>query len=509
MKRAFNAAQMRAWEEAAARHGMAVGLLMENAGQALGETALKHAANDGRFLVVCGSGNNGGDGLVAARWLAARGRQVRVECIGETAKLSGDAAAALKAVQISQALLGAIPGDFAARAGDVVVDALFGTGLSRRPEGAAADAIQRIARWRGLGARVVSADLPSGLPSDGAAPFSPCVQADATVAFGALKLGHVTAAGASASGAIEVAPIGGPPVGSWPTGAPPVFLLEEADVLQSLPKRSLDSHKGTYGHVLVIAGSKDKPGAAVLCGRAVLRAGAGLCTVASPPSAMGRVLAGAPELMAAPLPADRPLSMVDLPVLKAALDGKAAWLIGPGIERGPETAALLLELLSANDAPAVLDADALNALGAGVERLKRAHKPMVLTPHPGEMARLLDLDTAGVQSDRHGAARELASRTGAVVVLKGARTVIATPEGEIFVNPTGNPGMATAGSGDVLGGIIAGLLAQKIPAMDAVIAAVYAHGAAGDHAALRMGQQGLIASDLIESLGTVWARWQR
>jgi len=247
-----------------------------------------------------------------------------------------------------------------------------------------------------------------------------------------------------------------------------------------VPIRSADSHKGTYGHVLVIAGSFGKTGAAALAGSAALRAGAGLASIATRPEAIGHVLSHAPELMGIPLSSEGPLGLHDLEALQRAAEGKRAIVVGPGIPLGSGTAALLAALLSKAEIPSLVDADALNAFDGKLEMLRQAKGPLVLTPHPGEMARLLGKSTAEVQRDRLCAVRALAAGTNAVCVLKGARTLIGLPDGTVYVNPTGNPGMATAGAGDVLSGICGGLLAQGLSPLDAAICGVYAHGLAGD-----------------------------
>jgi hydroxyethylthiazole kinase-like uncharacterized protein yjeF len=347
------------------------------------------------------------------------------------------------------------------------------------------------------------------------------VEADLTVSFGMAKLGQVLEPGATLNGQLEVAEIGIPPAALEALAGPAVLLVEESDARARLPVRKASSHKGTYGHLLVVAGSPGKTGAAALCARAALRSGAGLVTVATRPESLGAVLAHAPEVMGLPLggegwvpsgsrgPSIEPLGMADLPLLLGAAEGKQALVIGPGLPRGPETGQLLESLLLQLELPVLLDADALNALGARREPLLNARAPLLLTPHPGEAARLLGSSAQHVQADRVSAVRTLAAGLRGVVVLKGARSLIARADGQVYVNPTGNPGMATGGTGDVLAGLCGALLAQGLTPEDAAITGTYAHGLAGDHAAERRGQLGLIASDLIEMLGEVWLKWQR
>jgi NAD(P)H-hydrate epimerase len=311
-------------------------------------------------------------------------------------------------------------------------------------------------------------------------------------------------------GRIEVAPIGFPPPEAWPSIEAPTFLLEKADAREPLKVRVPDSNKGLYGHVLIVAGSPGKSGAATLCSRAAMRAGVGLCTLASRTQVVEGALGHTPELMGVSLPGDGGLGRSDADALVAALEKKSAWVVGPGMPHGDETRALLLDLLSRISLPCVLDADALNTLATGnMQDLRKAAGPLVLTPHPGEMARLMKTDVPTVQADRFGMARKLATSTGAIVVLKGARTIVAAPDGRCFVNPTGNPGMATGGTGDVLAGLCGALLAQKIPAVEAACAAVYIHGLAGDIAEQKKGQLGLVASDVVDSFADVWTQWHR
>jgi ADP-dependent NAD(P)H-hydrate dehydratase / NAD(P)H-hydrate epimerase len=509
MKRLLTAAQMRAVDAASAEFGMPASVLMENAGSALAEEALRLASPTGRFLVLCGRGNNGGDGLVAARILVGRGRLVHVEVVGGMDRLGGEPRRNLLALLAAGVGPTAIPEDLHIGTGDVVIDAIFGTGLDRPPTGPYAEAIRRIALWKTCGAKVLAADLPSGLEGDTGRAFDPCVDADVSLAFGFLKIGQVVEPGRSRAGVSREIDIGIPPAAHGALKGPLAWCVEEADARERIPVRSSDTHKGTYGHLLVIAGSRGKTGAAALAGSGALRAGAGLVTVATRPEAMGSVLAHAPELMGAELPAQGELALSDLnPILEAA-EGKSALVIGPGIARGADTARLIGALVEELRVPCVLDADALNAVAEQSDVLRNAKAPLVFTPHPGEMARLLGTDTRAVQESRIAAVRRAAEIFRAVVVLKGAATLIAVPDSSVFVNPTGNPGMATGGTGDVLSGILGGLLAQRLAPLDAAIAGVYAHGLAGDLAAERTGHQGLVATDLLDGLCEVWSRWRR
>ncbi len=509
MKRALTSAEMRAVDAASADHGMPGSVLMENAGEALTQAALGEAGKGGRFFVFCGLGNNGGDGLVVARKLAGRGKTVFVELTGEGTALQHDAARNFEALEACGVIPAPIPVELAAGPGDVVIDALLGTGLSRAPEGKIAEAIGRISAWRAAGARVVCADLPSGLESDSGLPLSSCVTADVTTAFGFVKLGQVIEPGAGRCGRLEIVDIGIPRAAEAVLTGAGVYLLEESDVRGRIPRRRSDSHKGTYGHVLVIGGSWGKTGAAALAALGALRGGAGLVTVATRPEALVPVMQHAPEVMGVELINEGPLGPRDLNALLDAAEGKAAVVFGPGIDRGEETWKLLGPLLEELTCPCVLDADGLNALAGHLELLQKSKSELLLTPHPGEMARLLNLTTAEVQKNRVSLARSFAKDHQVVLVLKGARTLIARDDGTVFVNPTGNPGMATGGTGDVLAGLCGALIAQGLSTEDAAVSGTWVHGLAGDVARERRGEMGLIASDLLEGLGEVWRRWSR
>ena len=509
MKRALLAEQMRLVDAASAEHGMPSSLLMENAGIALAEAALELAGPHGRFLVMCGMGNNGGDGLVAARKLSGLGRTVSVELMGLGEALEGEPARNYKSLKAGGVSVGPIGDDVPVGPGDVVVDALLGIGLSRAPEGKYADAIGRIASWRASGAKVVAADLPSGLQSDDGVPLPPTVTADVTLSFGFLKLGQALEPGATLCGDTRVVDIGIPRAAHARLSDPAVWLLEESDVKGRIPVRRPEAHKGSVGHVLVVAGSRGKTGAAALAGLAAYRSGAGLVTVATRPEALSTVMAHAPELMGVELPSTGPFGIGDLIDLLEAAEGKQAVVFGPGIARGDETGKLIAAFLEELTVPCVLDADGLNAIAGNLAVLKKAKCDLLLTPHPGEMARLIGTSVAEVQKSRVATVRDAAQSTQVVMVLKGARTLIAREDGTVFVNPTGNPGMATGGAGDVLSGVCAALLGQGLSPEDAAVTGVYAHGLAGDLVAARTGRMGLIASDLIDGLGEVWRRWGR
>ena len=507
--RVLTAAEAREADRAAIEgYGIPGLLLMEHAARAVADAARELLAPAGRVVVVAGAGNNGGDGYAAARLLFVAGVLVHVVAVGDPARLRGDAAE--NAAMWTR--IGGRTEPFASRAleglgpGDVVIDALFGTGLAREPEGDWAAAIDAVNDARVRGAGVVAVDLPSGLSADTGRPLGAVVEADVTVTFGTLKRGHVLHPGATLAGRVRVADISLPP--DVLAGlAPEVRLLDEAHVRGLLPPRRADTHKGTFGHCLVLAGSFGKSGAAALAAKAALVGGAGLASVATRAGAIDAVLGHAMEIMGVPLEGAGPLALADAPALLDALEGKAALLAGPGIPRGEETGALLRRLLAAASCPVVLDADALNALAGGgpIE----ASTEVVVTPHPGEMARLAGISTADVQADRIGVAQRFARGNRCTVVLKGAHTVIADPDGTVAICPTGNAGMATGGSGDVLGGLVAALLSQGHPAAAAARVGVFVHGLAGDLRAAARGQAGLVAGDLLDGIAEVWATWSR
>ncbi|MBL9037975.1 MAG: NAD(P)H-hydrate dehydratase [Archangium sp.] len=507
MNRLVTASEMRAVETESERLGTSTSTLMQNAGAALARVAVSASRPGGRFVVFCGPGNNGGDGFVAARVLRAGGHSVQVELTTPREALKGEPAR--QAALASGAGVSMGPGTFEARAGDVVIDAIFGTGLSRAPEGAQAAAIARIAALRAAGAVVVAADVPSGVSADDGRCFTPCVSADVTAAFGVLKRAHATHPAVERCGRIDLQDIGLPTSAMAVLLPPETWLVDEADALARIPPRAADAHKGSAGHVLLIAGSLGKTGAAALAARGALRGGAGLVTIATSGDALAAAMAHSPEVMGHALRSAGALARGDIDAIRAAAQGKDALVIGPGMERGPDAVHVLGELLASLELPCVLDADALNVVAASPDMLRRAKGPLVLTPHPGEMARLTRSTAAAVNADRLAVARAFADEHSVTLVLKGARTVIASPSGACFVNPTGNAGLATGGTGDVLAGLCGALLAQGLAPDDAALVAAYAHGLAGDLAALLYGQRGLVASDVAEQLGAVWRRWNR
>ena len=487
-------------------HGVPSLTLMERAGQSVVDVILKrwtHLAKRG-VLVVAGKGNNGGDGLVIARLLKAREVPCEVACVARAEELAPDAAANLERYRSVGGTFTPIPpgglDSLSRRIRDkgLLVDALLGTGLRSPVEGFLADVVELL---NASGIPIVAVDTPSGLDSDRGTALGATVQADVTVTFGFPKIGQAVYPGVVYNGELVVADIGIPREAVTEV-APSVELLDSADIVWFLPRRADDSHKGTYGHLLVMAGSRGKTGAAVLACRGAMRVGTGLVTLAAP-RGLNDILAGAlVEPMTEPLGEpgeDRwpPLGATDWEGLS---ERKSAVLFGPGVGVGGAAQTTLETLLEHCRLPWLIDADGLNNLAADVSRLREARVPPVLTPHPGEMSRLAGMDTADVNGDRVGIARAFAAENRCYLVLKGARTVIATPDGRVSINPTGNSGMASGGMGDVLAGVVAGFLAQGVPPEDAVRLGVYLHGRTGDRVADERGGVGLIASDLVDEL---------
>jgi NAD(P)H-hydrate epimerase len=486
--------------------------LMENAGRGAAATLVELLPSLGaprrgtRVAIVCGKGGNGGDGFVAARWLRRRGLRPLVLLAARPADVTGDAAAKLAALRragVSPIVI-EDPDQSAPRLAEshVVVDALLGTGARGAPTGLTADLIERI---NAAGRPVVALDVPSGLPADGGAPAGPAVRAAATLTFAGLKLGLVQPPGVDLAGRVTVVPIGVPEtelargVRTW--------LVERADVAARFPPRPRDAHKGTYGSLLIVGGSRGKTGAAALAARAAMRAGGGLVTTATAASQQPVVAGLVVESMTEPLP-ETAAGTVALAARERLLElagRRDAVALGPGLGLEAETQELVRGLARDLERPLVLDADALTALAGRLEELRHARGPRCLTPHPAEMARLLGTSVADVQRDRVGAARGFALGHGVHVALKGATTVVAAADGRVFLNPTGNPGMASGGTGDVLTGIVGAFLARGLEAADALVAAVYLHGSAGDLAAARLGEESLVASDVIEALPEAFA----
>ena len=488
----LTAAQMREVDRRTIGMGIPGLVLMENAGQRVVELlAGKFAPLAAqRIAVLCGKGNNGGDGMVVARQLFTRFHPaaLHVVLLAAPEELKGDAARNYQMLTVCGCPVErAIPAE--ARLATLVVDALLGTGLSGPATGAMLEAIRQINSGFPL-AKVVAVDIPSGMPSDSGEPLGEQARADYTVTFTAPKPAQVLSPNCDAVGELRVEAIGSPPGIFDADDSITLSLVEPAQFRHLLAPRPRDSNKGLFGHVLVIAGSHGKTGAAAMSGMAALRAGAGLVTVASEESAIPVIAGHAAELMTEALDPGR---------LDSIAEKKDVIAIGPGLGSRPETVAMVRRAVADFRQPMVVDADALNALAgaqwSGGGRLR------VLTPHPGEMARLTGKKIPEIQADRLAAARGLATARQVCLVLKGERTLIAFPDGRVWINPTGSPAMATGGTGDILTGLIVGFLGQFPKETDmAVAAAVYLHGLAGQLGAAALTEQCLVATDLLRYL---------
>jgi ADP-dependent NAD(P)H-hydrate dehydratase / NAD(P)H-hydrate epimerase len=494
-------------------------LLMENAGRSFADELAKASPglNDKRILIFCGRGNNGGDGLVVARYLALRGAKPSILIFCDPDNLKGDARTNWEIVQALKLPVQIISTVASARlylrnadAPDVIVDALFGTGLSK-PIGADFRPVVEWINKASSKAFVASVDIPSGLRADSFQIPGPAVKAQLTVTFSALKLAHVMPPAADLAGKIVLADIGSPHA-LFENPEYRMNLIDPEQIQKCLPRRARDSHKGTFGHVFVVAGSRGKSGAALMAGFAALRAGSGLVTIWLPKSLQRIVVGRFPELMTEFLPeTDEGTSdRMGAEKILSQLSQSDALVLGPGMTTHPSTKSLIWELVRRSSVPVILDADGINAFAPPAKLFQNeAGQPVIITPHPGEMARLTDTKISEVQKDRIQTAVGYAAQHQCYVVLKGFQTVIATPAGDIFINNTGNPGMATGGTGDILSGIMGRFVAgwkhqidmgNSCNLADYISAAVYCHGLAGDLAAEETGYESLIAMDLLEYL---------
>ncbi|MDY0232216.1 MAG: NAD(P)H-hydrate dehydratase [Candidatus Saccharicenans sp.] len=485
-------------------------VLMENAGlqvtAALREVLGVEAGME--VVVVAGKGNNGGDGLVVARHLRNQGVDCQVLLIGLMTEVKGDAALNLKIARNIGVKIIEVKDKASWRRAKkilyetpIVVDALFGTGLSSPLKGLYEEVVEDI---NNSGTFVVSIDIPSGLSSDKFELIGPCVKADLTVTLGAPKVAHIFPPAEEYVGELLVADISIP---SYLFNRPglDLELVELESLIRYFQPRKRDTHKGTYGHLLIIAGSRGKTGAAAMAGRSALRMGAGLVTVATAESCLPTIAKSIPELMTEPLPETEAKSISEeaLDRVLELVKGKDALLIGPGLSNHPSTAVLVRSLLlklKHFKKPVVIDADGLNIISTYPELLEALPKNTVLTPHPGEFSRLTGFSTTEILRRRLEIAPEFSQKYKAYLVLKGYRTLVVGPSGRIMVNPTGNPGMASGGSGDVLSGLIASEVMQVDDLFQAVVNAVFVHGLSGDLAAEKTGEKSLTATDLIKFL---------
>ncbi len=495
------------------RYGVPSLTLMENAGRGVVEFFESRFAPLARhgIVILCGRGNNGGDGMVVARVLRERGCTSRVMLFAEPDALKGDArinwerlaaSGAPEVIADAAAWKRALP---EIQESTLVIDALFGTGLSKPVEGFFVEVVRDI-NHSFPHAKVVAVDLPSGISADSGDLIGDCVRADASVTFTAPKIAHVFPPACDRMGEWVVKPIGTP---SEALASDPELLLNlttREDLGWLAAPRARDAHKGGFGHVLILAGSVAKTGAAAMAAKAALRAGAGLVTIATAKSALPIIASLGMEFMTEPLPetdsGSVSLRAFDYGRFDQLVEGKDVLAVGPGLGTHPETIELVRAVTKKYQLPMVLDADGLNAFAGQMDSFLASERVRVLTPHPGEMARLTGQTIQEIQQNRLAAAREFTRRHGATLVLKGYRTLIAARGGQVWVNPTGNPGMASGGTGDVLTGLIAGLLAQHAarPPAEVAAAAVYLHGLAGDLAAKEVGETSLIAGDLLEAI---------
>jgi NAD(P)H-hydrate epimerase len=501
------------------RYGVPGLQLMETAGTRVADACDKFvgsaATRPARIAVLCGKGNNGGDGLVAARHLQSLGAQVQVYLFSQQSDLRGDAATNLQRWTAAGNPVMSIADEFAWQTAcaeisnaNVILDAIFGTGFRGAVTGVIAKAISDVnghskngtGAWPAL---ILAVDMPSGLPSDGQRAEGPVLYAHKTVTFTAPKPGQLISRDSTAVGRLVVANIGSPAALIEEIGEGSLRWIEPHEFAQLPLVRTVDSHKGMYGHALVVAGSVGKSGAAVMAGYAALRSGIGLVTIATPDVILPVVASAHPELMTEPLLATSEGTVAIRNLAEHRFErigeGKTVLALGPGLGLHPETQDFIRKVVLQTELPIVLDADGLNGFGGNADSLRnRRSKFLAITPHPGEMARLLMRSTKDVQEDRLSTAQEAAHRWNAHVILKGSHTIIVSPDGSAFVNTSGNPGLAKGGSGDVLTGILAALTAQfKTDDWSRVIAlGVYLHGKAAEFAAKDTDESGLLATEV-------------
>jgi len=510
MQQIVSAEEMRWCDESTIKaYGVPGLLLMENAGHAVVEAIKqKYSPLETKIvLVVCGKGNNGGDGFVVARLLSNVCGRIIILLMTSPSELKGDAKTNYLILQkfagksshkimlhrYSKKLLVSLSKP------DLIVDAMFGTGFTGSVRKPNADVIDWINKQ---GTQIIAVDIPSGVNGTTGVVENCAVRADRTVTFGMIKSGLLCNQGLESAGSLVLADIG-IPNSMTKDKRLKTFLVEQGDVQRAVPIRPMHAHKYSVGKVLVLAGSKGLTGAAALCCTSAMKAGAGAVILGTPEPVYSILARKLTEVMTFPLPAtnDGSLSLNALDGIRAKLSWADVLIIGPGLSQNLETQQLIIKLLIECRGKVLLDADGLNAIAMnGISRLRSAHAQFILTPHVGEFSRLTGMPHIEVEHNRIEAARVLAKQIGATIVLKGVPTITASKDGNCFLNSTGNPGMATAGSGDVLSGIIAGLWAQGMPDEEAAYAGVYLHGVSGDLAAKKLGERSLLAHDLIDYL---------
>ena len=490
-------------------------LLMENAGRAFVD-ALAAECGDlrgRRILVVCGKGNNGGDGFVIARHLSNRGGSVRAYLLGRPEELKGDALTnyriTSKMAGPSLEFLGPPAGAMPVNLPDaeIVVDALFGTGFSGEVSGVYRDVIEQINKRNWF---VASVDIPSGVSASDGTVANIAVNAKLTVTMGLAKIGHYTGAGGDHAGKVVVVDISIPSQIFQVTG-PACYLVHAEDVGRVLPKRPRRAHKYSVGKLFVLAGSRNFTGAPAMCAQAAMVSGAGAVILGAPKSIHHTLAAKLTEVIIEPLEetAEGTIAESAMDVIRKRVEWADAVAIGPGISRNPETDRLVLSLIAQVKKPLILDADGLNAAATDPTIFERRSGETVLTPHTGELGRLVRSEAADIERTRVESARRAARQFGAVVVLKGASTATADVSGDVYLNPTGNPGMATIGVGDVLTGLIAGLRAQGLTSLQAAYGGVFIHGLAGDVAASHRGERSILALDILAAVPSAFGKVER
>jgi NAD(P)H-hydrate epimerase len=511
--RIVTAAELRACDRATSeRFGIASTTLMENAGTAVADFALANFPATRKIVVVCGKGNNGGDGLVAARKLSQAGKQVVVFLLAKPSELMGGAGEMLAQSPVEPIAVSS-EGEFREAVSDgifecdLVIDAILGTGFKPPVTGLYAEAISAMNLTK---VPVLAVDVPSGVDADAMQPMkagSVVARAETIVTFTAPRPAHVF--GRLTNGPTVVAPIGSPEEAI--ASELKLNLITAQGLAQMLAPRAPDAHKGDFGHVLIVGGSVGKAGAAAMAGMGALRAGAGLTTVACPKSVLPTVAGFAPELMTEPLDETESggiaLKALEYGRMEKLCENKDALAIGPGLGQHPETQEFVRSLVESSKLPVVLDADGLNAFAGQARRLDGSKRPLVLTPHPGEFSRLCGKSVADIAKDPVAIARDFAASHKCTLMLKGHRTLVVTPEGDVWVNVSGNAGMAKGGSGDVLTGMMVALMARsKRCAAESAGAAVYLHGLAGDIAREQVGERSMVASDILAAVGDAFHR---
>jgi len=491
-------------------HGIPGLELMEKAGRGATRVLLDQfdAHTKAGVGIICGKGNNGGDGFVIARCLAEKGIAVSVYLLAKTAALKGDAAANYNRLAPLNVEIIEIPDEDAfskikPRLSDhgLLVDAILGTGLTSDVRGLFKTVINFINELNRDGVAVFAVDIPSGLNSDTGQPCGACIRAQSTATFGFAKTGHFLYPGAAYTGRLKIVDIGIPNHIAEKVG-PKQYLLTSKQVRSYFHPRPADTHKGSTGHLLIVAGSPGKTGAAAMTAMSAMRTGAGLVTLGIPKSLNPVIESQVLEAMTEPLPErqDETLGESAFDTIMNLISQKKCLAIGPGLGQAEDTKKLVCRIIKESPVPVLVDADGLNNLAGNTTILKKLKVPIVLTPHPGEMARLMDITVADVQHDRIKSSRDFAVNFNVHVVLKGARTVVAHPDGKAYINPTGNSGMASGGMGDVLTGVIASLITQGFAPEAAAHAGVYLHGAAADTLAESIGPFGYLASDVMNAI---------